>query len=759
MEGVDIKKNTEYTDESEETYLTKSYVNKNYYYNGRFSILNKLTPRMLQIIAIIVFIGNIALILTLGFNAVMFYSILIGVLSISQIFISNYFYKIPKDDKNYYPHLTIIVPAYNEEKTIVETLKSCINSGYPQDKMEVITVNDGSNDLDSDGQSRTLKLMYKTRDEVLKEKGFKINVLDLGKNMGKREALVRGIEAASKKSEILVTVDSDSYVKKGAIHKLIQPFKNQQVGAVSGNTEIANINGFLTHLQHYMYWVSYTVFKASESFFGTVLCCPGCFSAFRKEDVHKVLHEFRNEDFCNVSEDRNLTNLILNQDKEIIYNHDAIAKTNVPENLTHFIKQQYRWKISTIYENIFVATRFINRRHPFIILNFYISFILIFSWGIAAMYALVSQIMGGATPWVVLFWLTCMPVFPLYWAWKEKKIQNFAYGFLSLYIWIFLIDHLNYLAFANLQTKKWGGKEGPNTNKGKIKKVGSILIAPLKFLFKKVQTGVSHLPLPQVKNVSTIKSIILTGIILTIIFSAYYINLRLIVPVYSAYAPTILFYLSQTIYFSLSGFLYQYWVGLTGMIIFGILGSKIIQKIGCKNKNSKSLKEITGELYPELKNKEHQEIIKNSVPTLTNNLLQQNDTIASPLFILLNLPRVGKYTSLMMKNQVGRLLIKPIAWIMEIFTMLILYRFFLRHFILPLSISSKYITGMIDEEKIKKILTESKEKIGHKTKKSVKAKNYLTLQAFLNYLDTKILKWNTKKDEGTIFLECSPRNS
>ncbi len=703
---------------------------------------------MLQIIALLTLIGNIVLIVTLGFNVVIFYSLLIGILSISQIFISNYFYKTPKEDKNYYPNLTIIVPAYNEEKTIVETLKSCINSGYPLNKLELITVNDGSNDLDEDGQSRTLKLMYKTRDKILKEIGFQIHVLDLGKNMGKREALVRGIQAASKKSEILVTVDSDSYIKKGAIHKLIQPFKNQKVGAVSGNTEIANINGFITHLQHYMYWVSYTIFKASESFFGTVLCCPGCFSAFRKEDVHKVLHEFRNEKFCNVSEDRNLTNLILNLDKEIIYNHEAIAKTNVPENLMHFIKQQYRWKISTIYENIFVATRFINRRHPFMILNFYISFILIFSWGIAAMYALVAQLMGGVTPWTVLFWLTCMPVFPLYWAWKEKKIQNFAFGFLSLFTWIFLIDQLNYIAFANLRTKKWGGKEDPNANEGKIKKVVSILITPFKFLFKKVQTGINLLP--QIKNASKIKSIIFTGAIITVIIYVYYINLRIPIVFDSAYLPAILYYLSQTIYFSLSEFLYQYWVGLIGMIIFGILGSKIIQIIGCKKKASKSLKQITVELYPELKNKEHEEIIKNSIPKLSNVLLQQNDTIASSLFILLNIPYVGKYTSLMMENRVGRLFIKPIAGIIEIFTMLILYRFFLRHFILPLSFSSKYISRMINEDIVKKILIESKNS-GNIEKKTIKAKNYLTLQAFLHYLDFKILKWNTKKDKGTIF--------
>jgi len=720
-----------------------------YYQHKKTPLLNRLTPRILQIVALLTFLGNLGLIIVLGFKAVQFYSIIIGIFSVSQILISSYFYKTPTSNKNYYPNITIVVPAYNEEETIEETLQSCVNSGYPFDKLEIIAVNDGSNDLDNDGKSRTLTLMYGTQKKILKEKGFKIRVLDLGENFGKREAMVRGFLAASKKSEIFITVDADSQVQKGAIYKIVQPFKDKTVGAVSGNTQIANSNKLITMLQNYMYWISYTVFKASESLFGTVLCCPGCFSAFRKMDVLKVLYCFRNETFCRVSEDRNLTNLILEQDKKILYHHEAIARTNAPETLSHFIKQQYRWKISTIYENLFVATRFINRKHPFITLNFYVSFILIFSWSIAAMYALFLQIIGGATLWAVIFWLTCMPVFPLYWAWKEKKIQNFSYGILSLYLWIFVIDHLNYFAFANLRTEKWGGKDKDGINQSNLKKVIVKFLIPFSMLFNLVEKVPSHLPWIQSKQASLIRSVIINAGILIIIGFAYYINLRLLVASFYSYAPSIIYYLSQALYMNLLGFLSQYWIGLIGMIIFGVLGAKIIQKISCKDKKGRKLIEITREMYPELTDNEHEKIIRTSIPTLSETILHQNDTIASPLFLLLNIPYMGKYTSSAMKKWSGSLLIKPIAWIIEILTMLILYRFFLRHFLLPLNLSSKNLTRMIKEEEIKNILSNTNIESGKEV--SRKLKHFFTLQSLLNYLDHKTFKWSSKRDEGSVF--------
>ncbi|MGB9937057.1 MAG: glycosyltransferase [Methanobacterium sp.] len=677
----------------------------------------------------------------------MIYSIIIAIFSILQIFISFYFYKTPKNNEEYYPYVTVVVPAYNEDKTVEKTLESCVNSGYPFDKLEIITINDGSNDYGSDGKSRTLNLMYKTQEKILKKKGFKIRVLDLGKNCGKREAMIRGFLKASDKSEVFVTVDADSYIKKGAIHKLVQPFKDKKIGAVSGNTEIANLDKTLAKIQNYMYWISFNVFKASESSFGTVLCCPGCFSAFRKNDVFEVLHEFRNETFCNVSEDRNLTNLVLEKGKEIVYHNEALTKTNVPEKMNQFVKQQYRWKISTIYENIFIVSRFIHRKNPLIIFNYYVSFILIFSWSIAAVYALISQITGGATSWTVLFWLTCMPVFPLYWAIKEKKIHNFGYGFLSLYLWMFIIDQLNYFAFANLRTDKWGGKEQPNSNTSTV--INKLGIAP-KLIFKTGKGVISKIPLPQSNRSSVIQSIIITLFIFAIIGSAYYVNLRVPVTQISAYILTNVFYLSQSTYLSLLKFISNYWIGLIGMIILGLGGSRLINKIAYNNENGRPINNITDELYPELDKKEQDKLVKEAIPTFNQILLKRNDTVASPLFILSNLPYIGKRISLLLKNKVGNIIIRPIAWIIEILTMLIIYRFFLRHFLLPMSLSSRNITALIGEENVKQIMLQIKKSSNGTNKRKNRIKNVFTLESFLNYFDFKILRWNQKKEIGSM---------
>ena len=168
------------------------------------------------------------------------------------------------------------------------------------------------------------------------------------KNKGKREAMAAG--ARRGRGEILLYVDSDSFLRRDAVRKIVQGFADPEVAAVSGHTDVANAHAnMLTRMQDVRYYVAFRVMKAAESVFGAVTCCPGCFSAYRRSSVLSILDRWLHQRFLGVQatfgDDRSLTNFLLRRYK-VIYSADAVAVTIVPEHHLKFLKQQLRWKKS-----------------------------------------------------------------------------------------------------------------------------------------------------------------------------------------------------------------------------------------------------------------------------------------------------------------------------------------------------------------------------------------------------------------------------
>ena len=299
------------------------------------------------------------------------YSLLAGTFLLSRLplaFMHKDTYTRPheKNDKYIYPKVSIIIAAKNEEESIYKTIRTCMESDYLAE-IECIAVDDGSTDKTfSEMQRAAVAFGY---DKVI--------AVSLGVNKGKREAMSEGMMRS--KNEIIVFVDSDSFPNKEALKLLVHQFSDKKVGAVSGNTGVANhrINT-LTKMQSIRYAISYDIFKSSESFFGVVTCCPGCFSAYRKKAVMPVLSRWRNQMFMGTrstfGDDRSLTNFVL-RDWKIVYCENAKAVTIVPEKYMQFLKQQLRWKKSWIREG-FVSSSFMWKKHPVAALSFYINLIL-----------------------------------------------------------------------------------------------------------------------------------------------------------------------------------------------------------------------------------------------------------------------------------------------------------------------------------------------------------------------------------------------
>jgi len=239
--------------------------------------------------------------------------------------------------KNYEPTVTFVVPCKNEDKSIYRTIASCVYVDYPQKKIEIIAINDGSTD-------NTLAEMNRAKEDF---SHYDIKIINFKVNKGKRHGMEVGFKQAT--GEIVIQLDSDSFPLRDSVREIIKPFVDPRVGATVGHTDPDNSDvNVLTKMQNAYYFMSFRALKATESNFDMVFCCSGCFSAYRKDYVLPVLDKWLEEKFLGkvvtFGDDRALTNWIIRQGHKTVYVAEAKATTVVPESLKIFLKQQVRWK-------------------------------------------------------------------------------------------------------------------------------------------------------------------------------------------------------------------------------------------------------------------------------------------------------------------------------------------------------------------------------------------------------------------------------
>jgi hyaluronan synthase len=330
-----------------------------------------------------------------------------------------------------YPTVTFVIAAKNEEDAIYETIKTCIQSDYPS-KMECIVVDDGSTD-DTLAQMKRAQKDFETKE-------VRFDVVSFAHNKGKREAMAYGISRAN--GDILVFVDSDSFVAPGAVKKLVDHFlRDPRIGAISGNTKVENhTTNMLTKMQAARYGISFDVFKVAESVFGTVTCCPGCFSAYRTDVARAIAPAWLERTVFGTKstfgDDRSLTNFVLKAGWNVTYCRDAIATTIVPDTYKKFFKQQLRWKKSWIREGACGAALFMWRKHPFAAASFYINLIIPIVSPFIVGAGLLSNIIHGNLFMAMLF-LASVSLMSLVFGLYEYLLSGNKYWFYAVPFSIF----------------------------------------------------------------------------------------------------------------------------------------------------------------------------------------------------------------------------------------------------------------------------------------------------------------------------------
>ena len=289
---------------------------------------------------------------TLGGN--IFMGVSIGLLVFQLLFLSYIIYLYTKYKPihsvadHLLPKTTIIVPAYNEGKLVYDTLISLAKSNYPLEKMEIISIDDGSKD-------DTWKWMLEAKKVV----GNRLSIFQQPKNMGKRHALYRAFKMG--KGDVYVTVDSDSIVTENTLRNLVSPFiTNENCGAVGGNVRVLNNkNGMIPRMLNVSFVFSFEFIRSAQSALGSVLCTPGALAAYRKEAVHHCIEDWMNQTFMgnpsDIGEDRAMTNMILKQGYHVLFQRNAYVYTNTPERYKNLYKMFIRWERSNVRENIMMS--------------------------------------------------------------------------------------------------------------------------------------------------------------------------------------------------------------------------------------------------------------------------------------------------------------------------------------------------------------------------------------------------------------------
>jgi hyaluronan synthase len=256
--------------------------------------------------------------------------------------------KAEKEEDSDWPFVSIIMPALNEEKLIEGAIDSVFSSNYPEDRFEVICINDGSTDS-------TLFHMMNAKQRY----GDMFRVINFPRNLGKRKALFVGLKKS--RGDVIITTDADSRIGRSAIKNLVLPLiRDRRTGAVAGRVEVLNErDNFLTRMLSIRYSISFNFGRAYQSVYGAVFCCPGALTAYRKDVLKKFICEWVNQKFlnttCTYGEDRALTTEILKAGFRTRFQSNALIYTKVPSTFAQMNRMYLRWTRSYIRESILFA--------------------------------------------------------------------------------------------------------------------------------------------------------------------------------------------------------------------------------------------------------------------------------------------------------------------------------------------------------------------------------------------------------------------
>jgi len=224
--------------------------------------------------------------------------------------------------------VSVVIAAYNEGKVIANTLRALLATDYKGD-VEAIVVDDGSRDETAAEVKRITAVDPRVR--LLQQE-----------NRGKARALQRALSAVRR--GIVVFIDADTQCQRDTLPRLLEPFADTGVGAVSGHAKVGNLRTFVARCQALEYTCGFNLDRRAYNRWNCITVVPGAISAIRKE----ALDQAGSLSLQTLAEDTDLTLSLHKHRQRIVYVPDAIAWTEAPESVRTLARQRFRWAYGTL---------------------------------------------------------------------------------------------------------------------------------------------------------------------------------------------------------------------------------------------------------------------------------------------------------------------------------------------------------------------------------------------------------------------------
>ncbi len=242
------------------------------------------------------------------------------------IWLAYRFRRGPKTD--FAEPVSVVMAAYNEGKVIAETLRTLLATDY-KGEIEVVVVDDGSHD------QTAAEVEHVAHSEP------RVRLLHQ-ENHGKARALQRGLAVA--RHGIIVFIDADTQCQRDTLPRLLEPFADARIGAVSGHAKVGNLRTFIARCQALEYTCGFNLDRRAYNRWNCITVVPGAISAVRKD----AIDEAGGLSLQTLAEDTDLTLSLHRQRQRIVYVPGAIAWTEAPETVRTLARQRSRWAYGTL---------------------------------------------------------------------------------------------------------------------------------------------------------------------------------------------------------------------------------------------------------------------------------------------------------------------------------------------------------------------------------------------------------------------------
>ncbi len=303
-------------------------------------------------------------------------------------------------DIEIYPSVTIVVPCWNEEKTLGATLDSLLSLDYPKDKLSIFVVDDGSKD-------NTLSIAKDF------EKRYPNQIKAITKNNGGKHTAVN-LALNNCTSDLFGCLDADSFVDGKALKTIVSYFeRNKSAKAVTPCIHIRNPKTIIQRMQAIEYLMG-VFLRKSFGQLDAIQVTPGPFSIFKRE-VFSVIGEYRK---AHNTEDYEITLRMHKAHFKIMNSHKALVYTVGPATARGFFFQRLRWARGFLENSLDYRELFFKKEYGnFGMFTLPVAFLFVFYGLYAAFYMaylFVSHWIDVVQRWLTVGFHFRMPIFDLF---------------------------------------------------------------------------------------------------------------------------------------------------------------------------------------------------------------------------------------------------------------------------------------------------------------------------------------------------------